>query len=107
MNNMLKIKEYSMIEDDYGNYKRAELSNTYELDSSLLFVYDDCHKIYIVEDQDDVESVKQMWNVDETFYSINELPRIWNESCPLRFISNWKLDKQYVRQCYDAEFEIY
>lgn len=104
---MFRIDEYSMIEDEYGYYQRAELANSYEIDSLSLFVYDGCHKIYIVEDQDDIESVKQTWRVDETFYNIDELPNIWNNSCPLRFISNWKLDKQYVRQGYDAEFELY
>ena len=31
---------------------------------------------------------------------------VYNNSCPLRFISNWKLDKQYVKQCEeDVVFE--
>ena len=100
---MFIINEYLIVEDE----QIAELVNSYELDSSLQFVYDDCHKIYIVEDQDDIDSIKQTWRADETFYNIDELPKIWNNSCPLRFISNLKLDKQYVRQGYDAEFELY
>jgi hypothetical protein len=104
---MFIINEYSMMEDDYGNYKRAELANTYEIDSLSLFVYDGCHKIYIVEDQDDIESVKQLWGEDTIFYNIDELQEVWDNSCSLRFISNWKLDKQYVRQFYDAEFDLF
>ena len=39
-------------------------------------------------------------------YNIDELPSIWENTCPLRFISNWKLDRQdYVRQFHLAEFE--
>lgn len=39
------------------------------------FVWDRCYKIYIIDLED-----------------------IYNNSCPLRFISNWKLDKKYVKQ---------
>lgn len=98
---MLVIKEYYVCEYDE---ERNELENEYEVDAEL-FVFDGCHKIYLVEDEDDIKSVKEMWGENEKLYKIDELPRIWNESCPLRFISNWKLTQQYVRQCYDAEFE--
>lgn len=104
---MFIINEYPIIEDMYGNYIRDKLANTYELDSLSLFVYDGCHKIYIVEDQDDIKSVKEVWGNDTTFYNIDELQEIWDNSCSLRFISNWKLDKQYVRQFCDAEFELF
>ena len=30
---------------------------------------------------------------------------VWENSCPLRFINNWALDKTYVAQFEDAEFE--
>lgn len=102
---MLIIKEYSMKEVDNGFYENDELVNQYEIDDLALFVYDNCHKIYIVEDKDDIESVKNMWGDYTIFYNIDELPKIWEETCPLRFISNWKLDKQFVRQCYNAEFD--
>ena len=102
----LIIKEYSLgKENGYDEYEYGELENEYEIDELALFVFDGCHKIYIVEDQDDIASVKEMWGEDEIFHNIDELPSVWNNSCPLRFISNWKLDKQYVRQCHLAEFE--
>lgn len=72
---------------------------------ALGFVWDDCHKIYIVEDEDDIQSVRETWNKDETIYKLDRLPEIWSRSCPLRFISNWKLDKDYVSQCNCAMFE--
>ncbi len=100
---MLIIKEYST-KEGYIFDERDELENEYEVNAKS-FVFDDCHKIYIVEDEDDIEDIKKTWGENETFYDIKELPKVWNDSCPLRFISNWKLTKQFVRQCYDAEFE--
>lgn len=93
------IKEYKV--DDFGN--NIELTNEYIIEDDLtLFVYDNCHKIYLIEDKEDIESVKKTWGKDTIFYNIDELPKIWKETCPLRFISNWKLDKQIIRQCYNA-----
>lgn len=36
---------------------------------------------------------------------ILELERMYEESCELRFISNWKLNKHYVKQFEEAVFE--
>lgn len=69
------------------------------------FVYDNCHKIYIIEDKEDIENVKKVWGKNEIFYNIDELPRIWKETCPLRFISNWKLNIQYVEQGENCKIE--
>lgn len=63
-----------------------------------LFAYDGCHKIYIIEDDNDLRDAQ------ETGYDIlhiQELENTYNTSCPLRFISNWKLSKRYVKQCED------
>lgn len=62
------------------------------------FVYDNCHKIYIIEDLEDVKSVYEIWGEDEIFHKLEDLEDAYNNSCPLRFISNWKLDKRYVKQ---------
>lgn len=101
------IREYELEEDINGELCIfGDLLNEYEIEDDLtLFVYDDCHKIYIVEDKEDIESVKKMWGEKTIFYNIDELPKIWEETCPLRFISNWKLDKQFVRQFKGAKFE--
>lgn len=37
---------------------------------------------------------------------VSELQRVWNQSCPLRFINNWALDKNYVPQCYEKPVTI-
>lgn len=98
---MLIIREYYVQEYDE---KERTLENEYKIEDKL-FVYDGCHKIYLVEDENDIEEVKRDWGENEKFYDIKELPQIWNNSCPLKFIDNWKLTKRYVRQFYDAEFE--
>jgi len=67
------------------------------------FVWDGCHKIYIIEDEEDLKMM-QDFGYNE-FYDINKIVEIWQQSCGLRFISNGKLDKEYVRQCEDAKFE--
>lgn len=79
--------------------------NKVNIVNALGFVWDGCHKIYIVEDEDDIQSVRETWHKDEIIFDLGELPRIWSKSCPLRFISNWKLDKDYVSQCSEAMFE--
>lgn len=103
----LIIREYEQGEEiGYDEYEYGELVNEYEIDELALFVFDDCHKIYIIEDKDDIASAKEKWGEDTKFYNIDELPSIWENTCPLRFISNWKLDRQdYVRQFHLAEFE--
>ncbi len=64
---------------------------------SRLFVFDGCHKIYLVDD-DDVEDVKKNWGDDTQFYPIERLPYVFWNTCSLRFISCWKGDR-VVPQC--------
>ena len=100
------IKEYEIDSVDYDLCNFGKLLNEYVIEDDLtLFVYDNCHKIYLVEDKEDIESVKENWGEDTIFYNIDELPRIWEESCSLRFISNWKLDKTFIHQFCGAKFE--
>lgn len=65
------------------------------------FVWDKCHKIYIIEDNNDLIDCMESWGQlinGEDLFDIRDLENIWYKSCPLKFISNWKLDKQYVSQ---------
>lgn len=64
--------------------------------------YDGCHKIYILEDEEDI---KEAVELEYAVLDIRQLKEIYNDACPLRFISNWKLDKSYVKQCEEAIFE--
>ena len=73
------------------------------------FVYDGCHKIYILEDMNDYSNVLDVWGDDELLYGLEELEYVYNKSCGLRFISTWKLEDKnrivYAEQCEDAVFE--
>ena len=73
-----------------------------------MFVYDGCHKIYIIEDYEDLINCQEYWGelvegVD--LFDISLLKDCYENCCPLRFISNWKLDIEYVKQFENAEFE--
>jgi hypothetical protein len=63
--------------------------------SNGFFAYDGCHKIYILEDEIDVENAKKL---EYDILPIKKLRETFENSCELRFISNWKLDKLYVQQ---------
>ena len=52
------------------------------------FVFDGCHKIYLIEDNQDIHEAQQE-DYDELI-PIEKLPEYWEKSCPLRFIYNWK-----------------
>lgn len=66
-----------------------------------LFAYDGCHKIYLIEDETDKQHAIEL---EYDLHNINELKEVWENSCPLRFINNWKLNKKFVRQFETAEF---
>lgn len=66
------------------------------------FAYDDCHKIYIIEDEKDLQEAKE---IGYTILPIKEIEETYNNSCELKFINNWKLDKFFVKQFEEANFE--
>ena len=66
------------------------------------FAYDGCHKIYIIEDEEDLEMAKEY---EYEIHDIKELEDIYIQSCELRFIDNWKLDKCFASQYERVVFE--
>lgn len=66
------------------------------------FAYDGCHKIYIIEDKNDFDDA-----IDYGYkiYDIKDLKKAYDDSCSLKFISNWKLTKAYARQFQECNFE--
>lgn len=65
--------------------------------------YDGCHKLYILEDLEDVKQAKELgYTIYDDVVYVEDL---YATSCELRFISNWKLDKNYVKQFEKAIFE--
>lgn len=71
----------------------------YNLKSMGKFFYDGCHKIYIIEDFSDIGDMINNceWSMDD-LHSIDELEETILNSCPLVFINNVKLTKQYLTQ---------
>lgn len=66
------------------------------------FAFDGCHKIYLLESRKDETDARA------TGYSILPIAQLedtYEDSCGLRFISNWALDKHFVDQFEDATFE--
>ena len=66
------------------------------------FAYDGCHKIYIIEDEKYREDAEEY---DYQIFDLKDIQNVYENSCELKFISNWKLDKRYVNQFEDAIFE--
>lgn len=66
------------------------------------FAYDGCHKIYLIEDTDDLKDAK---DIGYDIYDIKLLKETYDGSCSLRFINNWKLTEQIVPQFETAKFE--
>lgn len=53
------------------------------------FAYDGCHKIYIIEDDEDL---KKALKIGYDIYDIKEIEEKYNNSCYLKFINTWKLE---------------
>jgi hypothetical protein len=60
-----------------------------------MFAYDGCHKIYLLEDEQDLNEAAS--NGYELI-NISKLEKTFHKSCGLQFIDNWKLDKCFVSQ---------
>lgn len=76
--------------------------NGKEVKTNGYYAFDGCHKIYIIEDFNDMQEAQEY---EYQALEIRTLPSVYHNSCPLRFINNWKLNKTYVGQGEDAEFE--
>jgi hypothetical protein len=70
------------------------------------FAFDGCHKIYIIDTpEEETQALKYGYNI----YPIKEIEEAYNDSCSLKFISNWPLDDNFVsyaNQCEEATFEV-
>jgi len=59
------------------------------------FAYDSCHKIYLLEDQQDLGEARDS---GYDILPISKLEKTFHTSCGLQFIDNWKLNKCFVSQ---------
>ena len=67
--------------------------------SAKEFAYDGCHKIYLLEQEQDRDEAR---DCGYDILPISRLQKTFDSSCGLQFIDNWKLDKCYVSQ-FDSE----
>lgn len=65
------------------------------------FAYDECHKIYILETEEDIQNAKR---IGYSIYPIKEIQSIYRDSCPLRFIHTWDFSVTYAKQGQKAIF---
>lgn len=59
------------------------------------FAYDGCHKIYIMEN---IEDIMLLTALGYDIYPIEKIKETWKNSCPLRFIESGNLKKRYIPQ---------
>jgi len=53
----------------------------------MVFVYDGCHKVYIIDNEEARRRfVDELGWSESDFRHPSELPDVWAETCPLRFI---------------------
>ena len=65
------------------------------------FFFDGCHKIYIINKLNQKEEIKEGLSYGykrKNIFDIKELKRIFEESCPLRFISSLDLKINFIKQ---------
>lgn len=70
--------------------------NNNNIQSNGYFAFDGCHKIYILEDSQDMYEATQL---DYNILPIDKLKDTYDNACVLKFINNWKLTKTYAEQC--------
>jgi hypothetical protein len=82
------------------NNKEKEIKERIEKIKGLGFIYDNCHKIYILETNEDVKEAVEKNKNDNyyTLYPMEKLAEMYLKSCPLRFINNYKLTKTFIEQ---------
>jgi hypothetical protein len=65
------------------------------------FAYDGCHKIYLIftpEQREELSGYGYGKDEGTAILPVSELPRVWAESCGLKFISAADLSTHYVSQ---------
>jgi hypothetical protein len=67
------------------------------------FFFDGCHRFYLVEDEEDLTCMENDgWDLTQNLHPIEDLPTLWETSCPLRFISTVKL-VEVVPRCFKGD----
>jgi hypothetical protein len=82
--------------------KKIVKINGYDVRKALGYVYDGCHKFYIIEDEADKKEALDSWGAPVAPLT-DDMFHLFLKSCPLRFVSNWKLDKDIIPQSDELE----
>ena len=89
------------------NYKdKINEDNKYEVQDCDRIAWDGCHKIYLITTQDQAAQASG-WGYD--LLDVSEIKRVYEESCPLRFIDFWDVENikhPVIPQCQDGEIEL-
>ena len=80
-----------------------ELRINGEVVAAGAFAYDGCHKVYLIRNEGELATIRGCGYGDGDILPVSELPRVWAETCFLRFISSADLTEQYVEQGDDPE----
>ena len=67
------------------------------------FAFDGCHKIYVIENENEIEEAKAL---GYDVLPIDQIRKAYKNSCKLRFINNFALTKIYAPQFKEAFFEL-
>ena len=89
------------------NYKnKINGDNKYEVQDCDRIAWDGCHKIYLITTQD---QAAEAFSYGYHLLDVSEIWRVYEESCPLRFIDFWDVENikhPVIPQCEDGEIEI-
>lgn len=83
--------------------KKIVKINGHDVSKALGYVYDGCHKFYIIEDEADKKEAFDMSGADVEPLT-DDMFHKFLKSCPLRFIFNWKLTNYIVPQACDMDY---
>jgi len=85
-----------------GDDVRLQINYNTVMESGKTFVYDGCHKLYIITSEEERQQARKYDYIvdgstaeDETEHPISELEEFYLKSCPLRFISTMGVDDNY------------
>lgn len=62
------------------------------------YFFDGCHKIYLIEDEQDKQNFLNIGWTENDIYTIDTIIDCYENACPLKFIQTCKL-KTIVPQC--------
>lgn len=68
----------------------------------LGFMWDECHKFYLVRDDNDLRSIRANGWEAETLLPLEKLPQMWARQCGLGFINSADLSVEFIGQGEEA-----